>query len=199
MNKLYLHKNKMRLGQLPFIGVMFGLLFFSASVHGQSTNTISLDVPQVVPVSPTVAAMEKYQSYPVSHCTGIPDITVPLYEIVAGEVTIPVTLSYHSSGLKPKERSGVAGTGWTLNLEPSVSRHINGVADDEYREGWFYVADEQVPWQPDRQMEFYEKKVNNGTDMRPDKFIYKLPHGGAAAIFAHVTRLCGRFPATTTW
>lgn len=29
MNKLYLHKNKMRLGQLPFIGVMFGLLFFS--------------------------------------------------------------------------------------------------------------------------------------------------------------------------
>ena len=47
MNKLYLHKNKMRLGQLPFIGVMFGLLFFSASVHGQSTNTISLDVPQV--------------------------------------------------------------------------------------------------------------------------------------------------------
>ena len=118
MNKLYLHKNKMRLGQLPFIGVMFGLLFFSAFVHGQSTNTISLDVPQVVPVSPTVAAMEKYQSYPVSHCTGIPDITVPLYEIVAGEVTIPVTLSYHSSGLKPKERSGVAGTGWTLNLEP---------------------------------------------------------------------------------
>ena len=79
MNKLYLHKNKMRLGQLPFIGVMFGLLFFSAFVHGQSTNTISLDVPQVVPVSPTVAAMEKYQCYPVSHCTGIPDITVPLY------------------------------------------------------------------------------------------------------------------------
>ena len=69
MNKLYLHKNKMRLGQLPFIGVMFGFLFFSAFVHGQSTNTISLDVPQVVPVSPTVAAMEKYQSYPVSHCT----------------------------------------------------------------------------------------------------------------------------------
>lgn len=182
MNKLYLHKNKMRLGQLPFIGVMFGLLFFSASVHGQSTNTISLDVPQVVPVSPTVAAMEKYQSYPVSHCTGIPDITVPLYEIVAGEVTIPVTLSYHSSGLKPKERSGVAGTGWTLNLEPSVSRHINGVADDKYREGWFYVAGAQVPWQSDQQMEFYEKRANNETDIRP-KFVYKLPHGGGSGYF----------------
>lgn len=34
MNKLYLHKNKMRLGQLPFIGVMFGLLFFLLSCMG---------------------------------------------------------------------------------------------------------------------------------------------------------------------
>ena len=116
MNKLYLHKNKMRLGQLPLMGVMFCFLFFSVSVCGQSTNTIPLDVPQVVPVSPTVTAMEKYQSYPVSHCTGIPDITIPLYEIVAGEITIPVTLSYHSSGLKPKESSGIAGTGWMLNI-----------------------------------------------------------------------------------
>ena len=183
MNKLYLYKNKMRLGQLPFIGVMFGLLFFSASVHGQSTNTISLDVPQVVPVSPTVVAMEKYQSYPVSHCTGIPDITVPLYEIVAGEVTIPVTLSYHSSGLKPKERSGVAGTGWTLNLEPSVSRHINGVADDESQKGWFYVANAEIPWQSEERREYYQKRVDNEVDIRPDKFIYKLARSGGSGYF----------------
>lgn len=183
MNKLYLHKNNARQGRLPLMTFMFCLLFFSASLRGQSTNTIPLDVPQVVPVSPAVAAMEKYQFYPVSHCTGVPDITIPLYEIVAGELTIPVTLSYHSSGLKPKERSGVAGTGWTLNLEPSVSRHINGVADDEYKEGWFYVADIQAPWRPDEYLEFYEKRVNNRTDIRPDKFIYKLPHGGGSGYF----------------
>ena len=118
MNKLYLYKNKMRLGQLPFIGVMFGLLFFSASVHGQSTNTISLDVPQVVPVSPTVAAMEKYQSYPVSHCTGIPDITVPLYEIVAGEVTNPcyIVLSFFRSEAERAQRCCRNG----MDVEPGT-------------------------------------------------------------------------------
>lgn len=183
MNKLYQHKNNMRLGQLPLIALMLCLFFSSASVRGQSTNEIPLNVPQFVPVSPAVAAMEKFQSYPVSHCTGIPDITIPLYEIVAGELTIPVTLSYHSSGLKPKERSGVAGTGWMLNLEPSISRHINGVADDRYREGWFYVADAQTPWQHDELMEFYEDRVNNAIDTRPDKFIYKLPHGGGSGYF----------------
>lgn len=183
MNKLYLHKNKMRLGQLPLMGVMFCFLFFSVSVCGQSTNTIPLDVPQVVPVSPTVTAMEKYQSYPVSHCTGIPDITIPLYEIVAGEITIPVTLSYHSSGLKPKESSGIAGTGWMLNLEPSISRQINGVPDEKYNSGWFYVSNIQRPWNPDELMEFYDSKVNNAIDIRPDKYTYKLPHGGGSGYF----------------
>ena len=80
--------------------------------------------------------MEKYRSYPVDYCTGVPNITIPLYEIVAGDITIPVSLSYHASGLKPKERSGLAGTGWTLNLEPSIMREVKGLADsDTY--GWF--------------------------------------------------------------
>lgn len=80
--------------------------------------------------------MEKYRSYPVDYCTGVPNIIIPLYEIVAGDITIPVSLSYHASGLKPKERSGLAGTGWTLNLEPSIMREVKGLADsDTY--GWF--------------------------------------------------------------
>ncbi len=183
MNKKYLHRNNTRLSRYPFMALTLCLLFFSAFVFGQSTNTISLNVPQIVPVSPTVSAMEKYQSYPVSHCTGIPDITVPLYEIVAGELTIPITLSYHSSGLKPKERSGVAGTGWTLNLEPSISRRINGVADNKYSLGWFYVAEDKVPLRRDEQMDFYGYRVDNMIDIRPDKFFYKLPHNEGSGYF----------------
>lgn len=116
MNKRYVNRRGIR--QLSLVALMLCLSFFSVPMRGQSSSEIELEFPKITPVSPAVTAMEKYQSYPVSHCTGIPDITIPLYEIVAGEVTIPVTLSYHSSGLKPKEQSGVAGTGWTLNLEP---------------------------------------------------------------------------------
>ena len=93
------------------------LLFFlpSLGVYGQEIHEIKLDVPRIVPVSPEAVSMEKYQSYPIDYCTGIPNITIPLYEIVAGEVTIPINLSYHASGMKPKERSGLVGTGWTLD------------------------------------------------------------------------------------
>ena len=70
-------------------------------IHGQQAHEISLDVPRIVPISPEASSMERKQSYPVDYCTGVPSITIPLYEIVAGEVTIPITLSYHASGLKP--------------------------------------------------------------------------------------------------
>lgn len=183
MNKSYLYINRKEFRWLPLIVLVIYLLLFSAPMSGQSINEIKLDMPQVVPVSPAVSEMEKYQSYPVSHCTGIPDITIPLYEIVAGEVTIPVTLSYHSSGLKPKEKSGVAGTGWMLNLEPSISRQINGSPDEKYNTGWFYTRYIQPPWQWEDLLWYYDRKISGALDSRPDKFIYKLPHGGGSGYF----------------
>jgi len=69
------------------------LPLFTTTMRGQS-NGISLDVPRIVPVSPAVTEMGKYQFYPVSHCTGIPDITIPLYEIVAGDHSCQSFLSF---------------------------------------------------------------------------------------------------------
>ena len=150
-------------------------LFLAAhAAWAQEPQTISLDVPRIVPVSPEAAMMEKFQSYPVDHCTGVPEITIPLYEIDLGELTVPVTLSYHASGLKPKERSGIAGTGWTLNLEPSIMREVNGTPDDAGA-GWF---ERYKDWEHED-----EAKADNQVDTYPDKFIYRLPHGGGSGFF----------------
>lgn len=189
MNTFYSPIYKMEFRRLPLLALLFCLPLFSIPVRGQ-TNEISLDVPRIVPVSPAVTAMEKYQSYPIDHCTGVPNITIPLYEIVAGEVTIPVTLTYHASGLKPKEQSGIAGTGWTLNLEPSVSRQINGVADDA-QYGWLSRFDSwntppaSTPTDKLELFNYYSDRVDNKRDTQPDKFIYKLPHSGGSGYFAH--------------
>lgn len=170
--------------RLPYIVLLFCFPLVSIPLRGQ-TNEISLDVPRIVPVSPAVTAMEKYQSYPVSHCTGIPDITIPLYEIVAGDVTIPVTLSYHASGLKPKEQSGIAGTGWSLNLEPSVRRQVNGLPDDALY-GWFNRFDSwnTRPTDKLKLFKYYEDKTDNKHDTQPDKFTYKLPHSSGSGYFS---------------
>lgn len=181
MHKINLHNHKMKTGKLALVVLLTCLPLFSTTAWGQSKG-ISLDVPRIVPVSPAVTEMGKYQYYPVSHCTGIPDIMIPLYEIVAGELTVPVSLSYHSAGLRPKERSGIAGTGWTLNLEPSVSRQIRGVADEDFDRGWFYQSYHPDPsYDEMKSFQYNEDKVNNVLDTQPDKFTYKLPHGGGSA------------------
>ena len=35
----------------------------------------------ILPLSPQAASLARYGEYPVSHATGIPDITIPIYEI----------------------------------------------------------------------------------------------------------------------
>lgn len=157
-----------------------------APLNSYAQNEIKLEVPRIVPMSPTAAAIEKYHSYPVDYSTGVPDITIPLYEIVSGEVTIPVTLKYHASGLKPKEQSGVVGTGWTLNLEPSVTRQINGVAD-EWDKGWFSGAQNNSNTYGIGCVDilrYYNDKAGNKIDTQPDKFSYTLANGGGSGFFS---------------
>jgi YD repeat-containing protein len=84
----------------------------------------------ITPASPTATAFQKYIDYPVSHTTGIPDISIPVYQINAGSLSLPITLSYHSSGLKVDEQTGIVGLGWVLNAGGTVSRKIVNKPDE---------------------------------------------------------------------
>src|ERR1044072_7314014 len=55
---------------------------------------------KVVPPSPNVASLGKYGEIPVSLYTGIPNISIPLFEIKDGSLDVPITLSYHAGGVK---------------------------------------------------------------------------------------------------
>lgn len=163
-----------------------------------SESPIEITAPQIVPVSPEAAAVERYASYPVNHSTGVPSITIPLYEIKVGDLTLPITLSYHSSGVKPKEHSGWAGTGWTLSAEPSIMRNIQGIADDHQQNagspgepygGYFYPYGNDAFMEEKRQQENssveekrYLRHYSQEIDGEPDIYSYKLPHASGTAI-----------------
>ena len=83
----------------------------------------------VIPPSPQAAALARYAEYPVSHTTGIPDISVPLYEIDLGGYRLPISIRYHASGARPDEMPGYVGTGWTLDAGGAISRTILGKPD----------------------------------------------------------------------
>jgi len=87
-------------------------------------------MPNVVPPSPEAASVFKFTEVPVSLYTGVPNISIPLFEIESGGVTVPISISYHARGIKVAEIASRVGLGWTLNCGGIMSRQIRDEADD---------------------------------------------------------------------
>lgn len=81
--------------------------------------------------SPNAASLGKYGDYPVSYNTGLPQISVPFYTVKEGPLFLPLSVSYHASGLKVLESSSCIGAGWALNAGGVITRTVMGSPDDK--------------------------------------------------------------------
>lgn len=97
-------------------------------INREQTDTYSA-LEKFLPPSPQAAALARYGEYPVSLATGVPEISIPLYEIKLGEYTLPISISYHASGIKVDDVASTVGLGWVLNAGGVVSRTICGAPD----------------------------------------------------------------------
>jgi hypothetical protein len=91
---------------------------------------ISSLFPQITPQSPNVAALGRFGDHPVSLYTGLPTIDVPLYDINAGTVRLPVKLVYHAGGNRVTDRASWVGLGWALQAPTTITRHVIGRPDE---------------------------------------------------------------------
>ena len=110
-----------------FVCCAVSFLFLGAtSVQAQETS----DLTDVHFYPPSAVSMMKYIDYPVSHRTGIPEISIPLYTVRSGSLELPVNLSFHLDDFtRVNQLAGAAGAGWSLSCDLQVSRIINGVDD----------------------------------------------------------------------
>jgi len=104
---------------------------------GQEQSPL-LNLPSMTPPSPNAISLGKYGDVPVGLYTGIPNINVPLYSIKVGNFTLPISLSYHSQGLKVEENAGWVGLGWSLNAGGTITRTVHGLPDDGPGGFWNY-------------------------------------------------------------
>lgn len=99
--------------------ITFLLVFAISGIVYSQSNPIDysqqLKMPTVLPASPDAAAIDKFGNIPVSYETGVPDISIPIYSIKCGNLSWPVSLSYHAGGIKVDEIASSAGLGWSLN------------------------------------------------------------------------------------
>jgi hypothetical protein len=89
----------------------------------------NIQPPNYIPQSPAAATYSRYGEIPVDYSTGVPRIEVPIYTIKVGETSIPITISYHASGIKVKDIASEVGLGWVLNIGGVVTANILGGPD----------------------------------------------------------------------
>ncbi|MCH7411489.1 RHS repeat protein [Belliella sp. DSM 111904] len=121
---------------------LYLILFICISLESLGQGVISHYIP-VIP-SPTSSQLAIYGDIPVSNYTGIPSISIPLYSIEAGKITLPINLTYHSSGIKVSQDAGWVGLGWSLSgANGVITRQINGIDDFDLYRG--YIKTPELP------------------------------------------------------
>jgi len=110
--------------------IVFIILGFKAIAQNPE---IKSDLPTIIPPSPTVAALMKFEEVPVSNYTGVPDVSIPLFSTTANHgLEVNIALSYHPSSIKKDEISGFTGLGWSLIAGGTISRTVRDIPDECY-------------------------------------------------------------------
>lgn len=171
--------------------LLYLLLFNLSSIVAQEQE-INPDYieyhAEYTPVTPNTASLGVYGNTPVNHATGVPQISIPLFTIQEDGMSIPISISYHASGIKVDELSSVVGLKWSLNAGGSISRQVNDKIDEI---GWLMpnfrgIVDQDWINQRDLSDQLIQQEIaqsDRDHDYYPDDFNYSFTGASGAFIF----------------
>ena len=118
--------------------ILITILLISKLVIGQTNNSLAL--PNFTPPSPTAYQFTKYGDLPLNEFTGLVNTSIPLYELNAGNLKLPISLSYSSNGVKVNQNSTWTGIDWRLNAGGLITRTVNDIADEATQQRVYKTA-----------------------------------------------------------
>lgn len=153
-----------------FCGILF-LTLLAINCFSQSTQIYH--APNMLPPSPTASALGKYGLVPISLSIGTPNVDIPLHTFKTRNLSLPISISYHSSGVKLSEAASWVGIGWSLNSGGVVNRIIRDEPDEVGAvplpyPGFFGATDPAT-------LDYIDYVGNNeGADTEPDLYTYNF-------------------------
>jgi len=118
--------------RLKYKLIFLTLLSTFGSVRGQ--QPINADPKMgfynvTLPKTPESDGMEQFGKTPVNELTGTPDISIPVYTLKSNFLTLPITLSYHATGIKVNQEATWVGLGWDLDAGGRITVETKGDLD----------------------------------------------------------------------
>lgn len=156
-------------------------------------NSIEASMPKPVPASPNSSALGKFGSYEVSHYTGLPEISIPIFEVKSGALSIPITLSYHASGIRVLDVATWVGLGWSLSTGGQISRQTRGEPDEL---GYFThpLIENPEICGPSANWDYVRNAATEVIDTQPDIFSYTFGSKNGNFILGHLGEAPFLFP-----
>lgn len=112
--------------------IIFLCVLINSFLSFELIAQVSVGHAVAIPPSPDAGALIKYQQYPVTMSSGLVNINIPIYTIKTNKTEVPISISYHPSGIKVDEISSVVGLGWSLNAGGVITRSVRGLPDNKF-------------------------------------------------------------------
>lgn len=105
-------------------------LFFSLT--GKIVWSQNTSLPKIVPPSPNASALALFGAIPVEQYNGTTGISIPLYNMKSGDIEVPISISYNSSGIKVAQEASSVGLGWSISAGGMITRSVVGGVDGPF-------------------------------------------------------------------
>lgn len=107
--------------------ILFCLVFACGKAIGQnSTGLINKTPDNPIMGLPEASSFVKFLEHSPGAYNGVPEVSVPLYELKDGMVSVPIELRYNASGVKVSEEASTVGLGWNLNVGGMIVMNVVG-------------------------------------------------------------------------
>lgn len=134
------------------------------------------------PVTAESYSISKVGKLPMDLFRGKANINIPIHTINIDGVTIPISLSYNTGGIKLNEVAGTVGLGWSLNIPGTINHSVIGKDDTKinffnknintYASYNGYVS--HLSYDDQRRDNLW-KLYDGNYDTKPDMYHYNLP------------------------
>ena len=161
---------------IPFI------IAFGNDINGNGTVEDYIQSLKIYPSEPTTASLGQYGEYQMDYSNGLPDISIPLYEVKSGDLTVPIILRYQGGGIKVQQEATWVGLGWDLFFGGQITRTVNGFPDEFEPEPQYRpTADEIISYMVQHKSSIDNNEMSSLADAksaansyRPDEYYYNI-------------------------
>jgi hypothetical protein len=140
--------------------------------QGQSIDRKLINVGSI---SPEAASLMKFGNIPVNSNTGVPGIDIPLFQIEAAGLKLPISLSYHAGGVRVDEKASSVGLSWALSAGNIITRQLAEYPDEYPSLGYLSTpVPEDVNAQKANYFQYLYQVIDGLIDATPDVFSYSV-------------------------